>query len=188
MKHVDIKNVKRRRPFQKKKPEEVKQYKTQMRTTKYYIVNRKKEKVPVCLQSFCWILGISRFRINNITKQFHEEGLLQEKRGGFKRAAEFAPKKNCVMAFIEKLECTESHYCRGRSNRKYLPSELSIRKLWKMYLSEEGSVPVKESYFRHIFNSNYNVGFGTPRTDVCSTCLSLNEKMKNEKDHQKKSD
>lgn len=64
-----------------------------MRTTKYYIVNRNKEKVPVCLQSFCGILGISRFRINNITKQFHEEGLLQEKRGGFKRAAEFAPKK-----------------------------------------------------------------------------------------------
>lgn len=51
VKHVDIKNVKRRQPFQKKKPE-VKQYKTQMRTTKYYIVNRNKESFLCAYRGF----------------------------------------------------------------------------------------------------------------------------------------
>lgn len=38
------------------------------------------------------------------------------------------------------------------------------------------------SYFRDILNRFYNIGFGSPRTDVCSTCTELNEKIKVEKD------
>lgn len=179
--HVEIRNIKRRRPKQNKKPgDSVKAYKTQKRTTKYFVRNLNKTKVPVCLEAFKGILEISRFRINNITNQFHDDGIVKDKRGGFRKAAEFSIKKSCIMKYIEKLNCVEGHYCRGKSNRKYLPSELTIKKLWKMYLSEERNVPVKESYFRKIFNCNYNLGFGTPRTDVCSTCLSLNERIKHE--------
>lgn len=36
----------------------------------------------------------------------------------------------------------------------------------------------KENYFRHIFNTDYDIGFGSPRTNVCSTCLQLTEKIK----------
>ena len=37
---------------------------------------------------------------------------------------------------------------------------------------------VKPLYFRNIFNTSFNLGFGTPRVDVCSTCLQLTEKIK----------
>lgn len=37
---------------------------------------------------------------------------------------------------------------------------------------------MKESYFRHIFCTEFNIGFGTPSTDACSTCISLAEKIK----------
>lgn len=80
-------------------------------------------------------------------------------------------KLHSVMQFINSLKCVESHYCKGKSNRKYLPSELSIKGLWKMYSEIEGNVPVKESYFRMTFNTNYNLGFGSPRSDVFSLCL-----------------
>lgn len=45
-----------------------------------------------------------------------------------------------------------------------------------------------ESYFRHILNIEYNLGFGSPNTDMCSTCLQLGilEKIKKEKDEKKK--
>lgn len=92
------------------------------------------------------------------------------------------------MNFINQLKCVESHYCRGKSNRKYLPSELNVKKLWRVYLSKTGHLAVKQSFFRNIFNTQYNVGFGTPRTDVCSTCLSLMEKIKQEKDPGKKTE
>ncbi|XP_039297057.1 uncharacterized protein LOC120354249 [Nilaparvata lugens] len=187
LKYVEIVNVRRRRPNQRKNQNEVSKYKKQMRSTRYFVLNKKKERVPVCLNAFIGILGISRFRVNNITKTFHEQGFITEKRGGFKRTAEFAPKKINVMKFIEKLQCIESHYCRKESNRKYLSSDLSIKKLFMMYSAENGNVPVKESYFRNIFNTNYNLGFRSPRTDVCSTCLCLQEKIKAESDPGKKS-
>lgn len=47
---------------------------------------------------------------------------------------------------------------------------------------------VKASYFRRIFNTTFNIGFGSPRTDVCSTCLQLQEQIKYEKDSNKKKD
>ncbi|CAG4975815.1 unnamed protein product [Colias eurytheme] len=56
-----------------------------------------------------------------------------------------------------------------------------------MYVESEYVLPeVKKSYFRRIFNTTYNIGFGTPKTDVCSTCLELIEKIKIEADPVKK--
>lgn len=57
-----------------------------------------------------------------------------------------------------------------------------------MYKTCERVKPeVKLSYFRYIFNNFYNLGFGSPRTDVCSTCLELEEKIKTELDTSMKS-
>lgn len=90
------------------------------------------------------------------------------------------------MNFINSFKCVESHYCRGNSSRKYLPSELNVQKMWRMYSSKTESTPVKLSFFRKIFNTKYNVGFRTPRTDVCSICLKLKELIKTEQDNKKK--
>ncbi|CAG4952528.1 unnamed protein product [Parnassius apollo] len=78
---------------------------------------------------------------------------------------------------------------RGHSERRYLPAELSINKMWKMYnkqLNLEANLKVKKGPFRKIFNNNYNLGFGSPRTDVCSTCILLLEKIKRESDEAQK--
>ena len=39
-------------------------------------------------------------------------------------------------------------------------------------------IPVKINFFRKVFNTEYNLGFGNPRTDVCSTCLQGGERIK----------
>ncbi|KAJ4451353.1 hypothetical protein ANN_02815 [Periplaneta americana] len=67
--------------------------------------------------------------------------------------------------------------------RQYLPPSLSRKKLWRMYSNDTA---VKESYFRKIFNTNFNVGFGKPSTDICSTCVRLKNQAKMEKDEEKK--
>lgn len=90
-------------------------------------------------------------------------------------------RKNEVIAFIKKINVIESHYCRSKSSsRVYISSELNIKKLWQIYNSEAltDSLTVKESYFLHIFCTEFNIGFGTPSTDACSTCISLAEKIK----------
>ena len=90
------------------------------------------------------------------------------------------------MKFISFLNTLESHYCQEHTARKYLSAELNIRKLWKIYSSNPENIPVKESYFRMVFNAKYNLGFGSSRTDVCSTCLCLSEKIKQENNMDKK--
>lgn len=49
-----------------------------------------------------------------------------------------------------------------------------------MYIARtvDETLHAKECYFRFIFNRLCNLGFGSPRVDVCSKCLELSEKIK----------
>lgn len=58
----------------------------------------------------------------------------------------------------------ESHYCKGQSKRLYLDSSLNIAKIRSMYQNDNKEQLVRKSYF--IFNTQYNLGFGTPQTTV----------------------
>ncbi|KAF9806466.1 hypothetical protein SFRURICE_001261 [Spodoptera frugiperda] len=134
----------------------------------------------VTSKSFLAILGITRARLNYVTKVFHEQGQVPiEKRGGNHRSHQFVEKKAAVVCFLNSLKCVESHYCRSQTKRHYLPSELTINKLYKMYNKSCAiELKVKGSYFRSIFNTKFNLGFKVPRVDVCSTCTELAEKIK----------
>lgn len=153
--------------------------------TKMFVKTSNRLKlIPVCQKTFLNILHISTHRIRRVAKVFKTTGgVVKETRGGDHTSQKYAPKKEAVKRFIESFHCLESHYCRSSVERKYLDSSLNIRKMWKMYCEKSSpEEQVKESYFRDVFNSNYNIGFGSPRTDVCSRCTELDEKIKSEKD------
>lgn len=58
-----------------------------------------------------------------------------------------------------------------------------------MYNNQTNSeLKVKQAYFRNIFDTNFNLRFISPRTDVCSECLQFTEKIKIEKDHKIRND
>ncbi|CAH2095681.1 unnamed protein product [Euphydryas editha] len=106
-----------------------------------------------------------------------------KKRDGDRRTQKYAAKRQSVREFIKSLKCVESHYCRSSTQQcKYLPSELNINKSYKLYNSQNPDSTVKSSYFRFIFNADFNLSSGTPRTDVCSKCIELSEKLKTEND------
>lgn len=89
-----------------------------------------------------------------------------------------------------------SHYGGAEAeNIRYLSPNLDIRKMHKMYLEanepEAGldeSIKPKVSYFmyRNYFNKNFKLTFGTPRTDTCKTCDSLNISLKGRLTEQEK--
>lgn len=66
-----------------------------------------------------FILQISRFRINKITAQFHAEGFESDKQACFKRSSVYKPKRECLIKFINTLQCLKSHHCRGSSQCEY---------------------------------------------------------------------
>ncbi|CAF4944053.1 unnamed protein product [Pieris macdunnoughi] len=135
----------------------------------------------VCQSSFLGILQIPRNRIRRVAETFKKTGgLVKENRGGDHTSLKNVYKLQEVKSFIESLQCIESHYCPSTTERKYLDSTLNIKKLWQMY-NEQAVNTVKQCYFRRIFTIQYNIGFGNPRTDVCSKCTELEEQIKNEK-------
>lgn len=148
------------------------------------------EDIVVCGKEFREILEITPARVNSIIKSYMKTGgLLREKRGGDHTSEKFLARKKAVKDFISSLKCIESHYCRNNSQRAYLPSDLNINLLAKAYNNGvDNSLKVKPSYFRHVFNRCFNLGFGTPRVDVCSTCTELSEKKKVETDPCEKSE
>nr|CAH7765196.1 unnamed protein product [Callosobruchus chinensis] len=153
---------------------------------KYFVKvqGTKKFCVQVCQRAFLHILGVSKDRVQRIARNYVYAGTLpKENRGGSTVSAIYAKRSACVREFIEKLSCTEVHYCRGKTKRQYLPCNLSIAKLIKMYNDQvtDESLRVKRSFFRSIFCTYYNIGFGTPATDVCSRCVELAERIKREK-------
>lgn len=171
----------------KKRPE----FKGKKKFTTYYSVFVNKIKVPICQKFFLNIFGIKKYRVEYLMKKFYETGEFpREARGGDRKAIKYADKRNSVHRFIQSLNCIEAHYCRKNKHaeRKYLPCELNIKKIFLMFNTDQqnSQMGVKLSYFRHIFNTEYNIGFGTPQTDVCSKCLELREKVKREQDESQK--
>lgn len=123
-----------------------------------------------------------------MTKNHFRTLLPAKENRGSDRSEKYEARRKSIMEFINKFKVIESHYCRGQSERMYLDSSLNISKMWTMYQNENKELLVKHSYFRYIFNTSYNLGFGNPRTDVCSTCLQLTEKIKSCNDENVKKD
>lgn len=153
-----------------------------------YAIYVKKQLVPVCQQVFLKTLGITKYRVQYVMRTFFSTGqLASERRGGDRKTQKYGPLRQSVHRFIKSLNCIEAHYCRSSTRqRKYLPSELNIKKLHKIYKSQNPDSAVKLSYFRAIFNMDFNLGFGNPRTDACSKCIELTEKIKTEKESSNK--
>lgn len=135
----------------------------------------------VCIAALTEILHVSKTRLQRIARQFHVEGCVSKKRGGVRlsRKQKYDTQEHNIREFISKLYVTDSHYCHSKTERKYLSSDLSIKKLYRMY-SEWTTLEEKPktSYFQYIFTTKYNIGFGSPASDVCSTCLSYGERIK----------
>lgn len=150
----------------------------------YYIRLKNGMLIKVCQKAFCGVLNVGKDRVQRVCKRQLVTGTAPiERRGGNRKAEKFASRRNAIIAFIRKFKVMEVHYCRSKiSKRQYLPSELSINKMYAMYDKEimEVHLKVKCSYFRSVFNEKFNIGFREPSTDLCSMCQMYKEKIKYE--------
>ena len=81
--------------------------------------------------------------------------------------------KNRVISHIDSFPVIESHYCRAKTNKKYLEAGLSIQKSYDLYKEKcirENKAWVKSTCYRYIFNTYYNIELHIPKTDRCEKC------------------
>ena len=114
------------------------------------------------------VYNICQRRLNTICKKLQDgEEVIKEKRGGDRRTHKFVEKLHAVKSFIRQLQGKESHYGRQKSRRIYLSSEYNISILWQLYnKSAPDSLKVNYKYFSRVFSKHFNIGFGSPATDV----------------------
>lgn len=172
---IQAEEVKRRRPREKANKKVVKNH---LYSVKYFICADSK-RVPVCKKFFLEVTKIGRTRLQNIAKNQFHGAVMRENRGGDRTSHLSREKRNSVKQFIGKLRGTESHYGRNKSKRIYLMTGLSIKKIHKIYNENTtDELKVKHSMFRRIFVNNFNIGFKSPATDVCSYCTIIDHRIK----------
>lgn len=82
-----------------------------------------------------------------------------------------------VINHINSFPAYFNHYTRAHNpNRKYLNPDLSIKKMYDLYVSwctDNGKTPVKEKMYYHVFSSKFNLHFKPPLKDTCQVCDAL---------------
>ena len=67
-----------------------------------------------------------------------------------------------IRKHIESFPRMESHYCRKSTQKEYLPSDMSLAKMYHLFqaeYTEQNLVPPSFFVYRKIFNTEYNLSF-----------------------------
>lgn len=116
-----------------------------------------------------------------------------ENRGGKRSNAKYDELHQDVVEFMKTFAVRQPHYEGKRSTRQYLAPELNIEELYRLWCkkrefadtsitpSTSTSTPKKAAaslaFFKKIFYSKFNLGFGVPASDICSKCLEFDKKI-----------
>jgi hypothetical protein len=141
-----------------------------------YTFSKNSSDIQVCKVFFLGTLDVSDKVIQNVLNNVNTNGILDESRSGkhTNRRSTSTLQTEQVKRHIESFPTVPSHYCRKRTNRKYLPGHLNIRKMYQLYLNEVTEHPVSENMYRKIFSTDYNIHFWFPKKDQCERCVRYN--------------
>lgn len=149
----------------------------------YYVCNNGVD-MKICKTAFISMHGISNGRLSRTLEKKKKDGNSGlDQRGQHKNRPNKIDEEliTRVKEHIESFPTQTSHYSRScNPKRKYLSSELNITRMYLMYKENEieaNREPVKEWFYRNIFNFHFNLSFGTPKTDTCKLCDSLQIKI-----------
>lgn len=150
----------------------------------YFLMQYDGTKTRVCLESFCGVLCVAKRRVQRLSAHLNDTGAARpERRGGPRNHPGFATMREAIQKHIECFNRVPSHYGRMKTpNRKYLSAILSVRRMWSLFKdTHAGNDELSQCTYKQywaVFVSDYNLGFGTPRTDTCSVCEAKIQQMK----------
>lgn len=148
--------------------------------TVFYYLTKNSEQTLVCKKFFLGTLGISERTVRTSLEKVNDHGIVvPDKRGG--RQSEKVKARDlaihtAIQNHIDKFPRVESHFCRAKSTREYLHPDLTILKMYSLFLEEikeNDEIPSITTY-RNIFRSK-NLSFHRPKKDQCSLCITYKQ-------------
>ncbi|KAK5867599.1 hypothetical protein PBY51_012071 [Eleginops maclovinus] len=149
-------------------------------TVKYSLLcDEHPNKVPVCKATFLSVLGISKDRASRVARYYAETAEARpERRGGARNIEGNDNRRQLIIDHIKTFTCRASHFGRrGAPGRRYLPTDLSVRKMHELF-EAVNHAHTSYSLYYSVFANNFNLGFGHPATDVCSDCAKYKFRIK----------
>lgn len=140
------------------------------------------KRLQVCKKTFCDLHAVGKRRVEKLTEKILSGTILSsDERGRHHNRPKKVPEetKERIREHIKSFPQRKSHYSqKDNRKRRYLCENLSISRMYNLYLSkyepqvsETGAKPqAKEWIYRKIFNEEFNLSFGYPRSDTCETC------------------
>ena len=137
-----------------------------------YTITICQKSVRVCQAAFVALHGIKVSRLKR--KILHFEKDIQDGRGKHDQHSQISIQvRDQIRHHIRLFPARESHYSRCQNtNRKYLDPSLSVTSMHQDFLKENPDLNGQAKYwlYNEIFNTEFNISFGYPRSDVCDTC------------------
>jgi len=158
-----------------------------------YTFNSDGTEKRVCKKFFLKTLNISGTVVSTALKGRGDGGSFtgEDERGKQASANKTSQDRiDLIKEHIESFPTVESHYTRKDTKRLYLNQNLSIRKMYRLYVEKCQTAdppidPVKQNVYRKVFCNEYNLSFFKPRKDQCVTCVRYFKASPSEKEKMK---
>lgn len=137
--------------------------------TNNYFLEVGSNKIAVCKKCFTFTLSETEQSIKTVVSAKLDGRVIGDGRGKHKCTKKLSiAKENEILDFIKSFPSYESHYTRRDTSKRYLPSDLSVNEMHRLYC-EKYAYSVSISKFSPLF-STLNLKFKKPKIDTCHKC------------------
>lgn len=146
--------------------------------SKYYVY-KGSLKIEVCLNAFTSVYCITPGRVRRVRDLAALGKSPKDRRGQNPSVNKLHEDVQlAVQDHIKSFPVKLSHY----ANRevKYLNSQLNLKIMFNLFKEKHPEMKVSYPYYTRYFRENFSLRFGRPQVDVCSTCETLNSKIKDQ--------
>lgn len=157
-------------------------------SVRYYLPQEKgNDNVKVCQKNICNIFSITPRRIQILIEKLKDNITVTDKRGLHKNRPRSITDetKLKIREHINSFPRQESHYSRGKTENEYLSANLNLNIMFKLFSEKHPDISISKRVYVHVFQSDFKLKFGIPRSDTCKTCDSYFIKICAEENEQK---
>lgn len=152
--------------------------KPKSKTFKYFAW-KGSSKIEVCLKAFSSIYSVTLSRVRRIKDLAVLGKSPRDLRGQNPSGNKFGEDVQlAVRNHIESFPVKLSHY--ANLEVKYLDRQLNLLIMYDLFKQKYPALKISYAYYTRYFRENFSLRFGRPQVDVCSTCETLNNKIKNQ--------
>ncbi|KAL4104233.1 hypothetical protein QTP88_019542 [Uroleucon formosanum] len=131
------------------------------------------DDLEVCRLTFIDTFQITKRRVETIQNKIKNNiGTPIDDRGKHRNRPHAIPNlvRQMIRQHIDSFPRQLSHYSRKNSEKEFLSSDLSLSKMYSLFIELNPDVKASKTLYEEVFTKEFNLRFGVPRSDTCKYC------------------